>query len=127
MTKGTGSWSGRRRSFPSATRRAILARADGLCQIRSAGCTTTATIADHVVPAAEGGSDSIDNGQAACQECSDVKTRQEIERGRARRPTRKRPATRHPGLRQTTPPGAPPLDPPTLRTVGIAPEARRDA
>lgn len=98
MTAGTGSWSGQRRAFPAATRRAILDRDAWTCQLRYEGCTGRATIADHIVPHAEGGSDDPTNGQAVCPSCHDIKTRAEQARGRARRPQRRRPPQPHPGL-----------------------------
>lgn len=93
------SWSGRRAAFPAATRQLILERAEHRCQIAGPDCVGTATIADHVTPVAEGGTDDPANGQAACDPCHDTKTRQEIARGRARMPTRKRPPQKHPGFR----------------------------
>lgn len=99
MTRpGTGSWSGHRRSFPAATRRQILDRDHHACQLHYPGCTGTATEADHIVPHAEGGTDHPDNGQAVCPTCHTTKTRREQARGRARRPTRRRPEPPHPGL-----------------------------
>lgn len=90
------SWSGTRRSFPTATRRRILAR-DPICRWRE-GCTQPATIADHIIPVAEGGSDDESNGQGLCAEHHDRKTRDEQARGRARRSTR-RPERPHPGVK----------------------------
>jgi 5-methylcytosine-specific restriction protein A len=52
------------------------------CQ--AAGRVTMATIRDHVVPIAEGGTEDDRNVQALCQGCSDTKTAAESERGRAR-------------------------------------------
>lgn len=96
------SWSGRRRSFPASVRRRILER-DPVC--RCAGCPDhegpcgqPSRIADHVVPWAEGGPDTIENGQGLCPACHDHKTRAEIARGLARRPPMRRPPARHPGL-----------------------------
>jgi 5-methylcytosine-specific restriction protein A len=43
-----------------------------------------ATIRDHVVPLAEGGSDLESNTQGLCQACSDAKTQTEARRGMAR-------------------------------------------
>lgn len=40
-----------------------------------------ATIRDHIIPLAEGGPDTNENCQAICQRCSDLKTREESERG----------------------------------------------
>lgn len=44
--------------------------------------TTAATIRDHIVPLAEGGTDDDSNIQPLCQDCSDLKTQQESKRGR---------------------------------------------
>lgn len=98
----TTSWSGRRRSFPASVRRRILER-DPAC--RCAGCPDhqgpcgqPSRIADHVVPWAEGGPDTIENGQGLCDGCHAHKTRAEIARGMARRPPMRRPSRPHPGL-----------------------------
>ena len=91
---GNSSWSGGRRAFPASIRRRILA-AYPMC----AAChVAPSTIADHVIPVAEGGTDDIDNGQGMCAACHNRKTRAEIARGRARK-SPKRPPERHPGLR----------------------------
>lgn len=55
------------------------------------------TIADHVVPVARGGPDTMANGQGLCGPCHDVKTRAEIAEGRALKSRRRRPDP-HPGL-----------------------------
>lgn len=82
------SWSGDRRSFPTRIRLAVIRR-DPIC--RCAGCpdcgppcTEPSTIADHKIPHAEGGDDTIANGQGMCDPCHGHKTRAEIARGRAR-------------------------------------------
>jgi 5-methylcytosine-specific restriction endonuclease McrA len=104
--KGTGSWSGARRSFPPRTARHILHR-DQLCQLAYDGCLITATQADHIVPHAEATLmgwppteiDSADNGQGVCSSCHATKTRHEQQRGRKRRAARaRRPPDPHPGL-----------------------------
>jgi 5-methylcytosine-specific restriction protein A len=41
-----------------------------------------ATIRDHIIPIAEGGTEDPSNIQPLCQTCSDEKTRQEASRGR---------------------------------------------
>lgn len=58
----------------------ILAR-DGhtCCQ-----CGAPATIADHIIPVAQGGPDTDDNKQALCQRCSNTKTAAESQAGRTR-------------------------------------------
>jgi 5-methylcytosine-specific restriction enzyme A len=48
------------------------------------GRRTRATIRDHVIPLAEGGSDDEANVQALCQACSDAKTQAEAQRGMSR-------------------------------------------
>ena len=104
--RGTGSWSGTRRSFPPRTARAILAR-DRECQLRYDGCTGQAQEADHIVNHAEATRlgwplqdiDDMGNGQAACRPCHALKTRSEQVRGSARRRAQaRRPMPKHPGL-----------------------------
>lgn len=54
---------------------------------------------DHITPAAEGGSDDIDNAQWLCTPCHNRKTRSESARGQQRRSDRgRRPTEHHPGL-----------------------------
>src|SRR5687767_816814 len=66
-------------------RRAELFAREPLCRVcKAAGRTKVATIRDHVVPLAEGGSDTEDNVQPLCRTCSDAKTREEAARGRQR-------------------------------------------
>jgi 5-methylcytosine-specific restriction protein A len=91
------SWSGNRRSFPTAVRQQIMDRDGWLCQINGPTGSVQATQADHRVPHAEGGSDDITNGQAVCSNCHDAKTQQERQRGQAKR-SRKRNPMRHPGM-----------------------------
>lgn len=45
---------------------------------------TPSTIADHITPKAEGGSDERSNYQGACDSCSKRKTGRESARGRRR-------------------------------------------
>jgi 5-methylcytosine-specific restriction protein A len=89
------SWSGTRESFPRPLRRAILQR-DPICR----HChTRQSTIADHIIPVAEGGTDTITNGQGLCDPCHHTKTQAEARRGQARRRSRGQlPPTPHPGL-----------------------------
>ena len=47
------------------------------------------TIADHVVPKAEGGTDDRENYQGLCKPCSDAKTAEEAARAQGRRAPRK--------------------------------------
>lgn len=103
--RSTSSWSGDRRSFTTDDRRRILAR-DPICRCRgcpdhNGPCTNPSTIADHIIPAAEGGPDDWRlNGQGLCGTsttgCHGHKTRTEQARGRTRK-SRKRPTDNHPG------------------------------
>lgn len=58
---------------------------------------------DHIIPAAEGGGDELDNLQWLCPACHAEKSRREAARGISRRVARRRLydrfATRHPGLK----------------------------
>lgn len=73
------------RGFPTAVRNYILQR-DQLC--RHCG-QRPPTVADHIVPVAEGGSHDPDlNGQGLCDPCDAVKTSQDAARGRRRRASR---------------------------------------
>lgn len=110
MKRRTGSstntsWSGERRAFPDATRRLILrrdprCRCTGWCGLHAGRCTAPSTVADHVTPHAEGGTDDAGNGQGLCADCHDVKTGTEAARGRLRRSHRRAPAP-HPGTAGT--------------------------
>ena len=80
-----------------ATRRRILARDDGQCQLRYRGCTRTADAVDHTVPVSRGGDDEDTNLQAVCRSCHAVKTNQE-RIGERRQNRRARPVEPHPGL-----------------------------
>lgn len=62
--------------------RAKLFDGEPLCRACAAqGRTTVATIRDHILPLAEGGTDALDNIQPLCLSCSDLKTRAEARRG----------------------------------------------
>jgi len=62
-----------------------LFRAEALCRLcRANGRYKPATVRDHIVPLAEGGTDDDANIQPLCRDCSDAKTRQEQQRGRRR-------------------------------------------
>ncbi len=54
-------------------RRQTLIRDSFTCQIALPQCTVTATQADHIVPRWNGGTDELDNLQAACAHCNKVK------------------------------------------------------
>jgi 5-methylcytosine-specific restriction protein A len=51
---------------------------------------TPSTIADHIVPKAEGGTDERENYQGACGPCHDAKTHEESARAQGRNPPRQR-------------------------------------
>lgn len=56
-------------------RKLILARDNGLCQAcLKFGRVTEATHVDHIAPKARGGTDTLDNLQALCEECHKAKT-----------------------------------------------------
>lgn len=59
----------------------ILARDGGQCCLRLPGCTFTATVVDHVLNRARGGSDDDGNLQAACRACNETKRRGEARAG----------------------------------------------
>lgn len=64
-------------------REAVLRRDFGLCQVCLAqGRAKPANIVDHIIPKAEGGSDSLENLRAICKPCHDLKTGWEAARGR---------------------------------------------
>jgi 5-methylcytosine-specific restriction protein A len=61
----------------------ILARDCGICQAcLAAGHVHQGTEVDHIVPKAEGGTESDDNLQTICKAAHRVKTQQEAARGR---------------------------------------------
>lgn len=63
-------------------RRARLFAASPWCVVcLQAGRRTRATIRDHIVPLAEGGTEDESNEQALCLDCSDLKTVTESQRG----------------------------------------------
>ena len=61
----------RRREFDGILRRAIVLR-DQIC--RTPWCGAAIRHADHVIPAAEGGQTTFDNGQGLCEACNYTKT-----------------------------------------------------
>ncbi len=67
-----------------AWRAAVLKRDKGMCQIRGPRCTYRATIADHILADALGGTTTLDNGQAACFNCNQDKAQQESAEARRR-------------------------------------------
>lgn len=90
----TTSWSGRRRSWPTAMRTQIL-RAHPTCQCPGCpactpnGCDNPSTVADHKTPHAEClraqiDPDTLDNAQGLCEGCHNHKTAREQAAGRHR-------------------------------------------
>jgi 5-methylcytosine-specific restriction protein A len=76
----------RLRGRPLQRRRKSLFAREPLCrECAKRGLTTPATIRDHVVPLAEGGTEAPENTQPLCQTCSDAKTHRESLRGRRRK------------------------------------------
>lgn len=58
--------------------RAALLRREPLCrECKKHGRIRAATIADHIIPKAQGGTDDEDNYQPLCKLCSDAKTARE--------------------------------------------------
>ncbi|PZU75565.1 MAG: endonuclease [Sphingomonas sp.] len=65
--------------------RARVLREEPLCRIcDAAGRVTASTIADHITPKAEGGTNDRENYQGVCGPCHVVKTAQESARARRR-------------------------------------------
>lgn len=65
--------------------RLALFRVEPLCRpCSAAGRVTVATIRDHIVPLAEGGTDAPSNLQPICAECHAVKVVEESRRAKAR-------------------------------------------
>lgn len=81
--KGWRNDDGRIRGRKLQTLRAQLFAQEPFCR----ACATRslevlATVRDHIIPLAEGGTDDPSNIQPLCQDCSDAKTKQEAKRGR---------------------------------------------
>lgn len=93
----------RSQGVPAKLRRRVLSLTGGMCEILSRGCTGVATEVDHIIPVAEGGTDELDNLQAACPGCHRIKTQAEAARGRAKF-SRLRPTPAHPADRWRVPP-----------------------
>lgn len=49
-----------------------------LCKAKNPPRITPATIADHIIPRAKGGSGGIENLQPVCADCHDAKTRKDL-------------------------------------------------
>lgn len=75
------------RGYGSAWRRLrlrVLRRDCGLCQpCLRANRVTLAQQVDHIIPKAEGGSDDMENLEAICAPCHNVKTQRESMRSRS--------------------------------------------
>ncbi len=66
--------------------RETVLREEPICRACIAqGRATPTTVADHITPKAEGGTDDRDNYQGLCSPCHNVKTAAEAARGRKRR------------------------------------------
>lgn len=62
-------------------------REEPICRMCiAAGRVRASTIADHIIPKAEGGSDDRENYQGACDPCHRAKTAEEAARARSRAP-----------------------------------------
>lgn len=48
----------------------MLTRDNFECQLKYEGCTGYATHHDHIVPVTHGGRDTMENSQAACENCN---------------------------------------------------------
>lgn len=97
----------RSRGVPTKLRRRILARDRKTCQIQGPYCSVTATMVDHIIPVAEGGTDKVHNLQSVCESCHKIKTQEEAQRARVKF-SRKRPPAPRPGSnpgRGKLPPG----------------------
>lgn len=65
--------------------RALVLMEEPLCrECEKSGHVTPTTVADHIVPKAEGGGDERGNYQGLCDPCSRAKTAIEAARGRQR-------------------------------------------
>ena len=75
----------RLRGAANQARRQRLFRRNPLCvHCQQAGRVRPATIADHIIPLQEGGTDNDANLQGLCAECHRIKTAEEARRGAAR-------------------------------------------
>lgn len=61
--------------------KAVKIRDKYMCQINGPDCLTRGTIADHIIPVAEGGKDTLPNGRCVCENCDREKVRAEATRG----------------------------------------------
>lgn len=65
-------------------RRALFKEQPICVECERKGFVRLATIRDHIIPVAEGGSDTPDNTQALCKVCHDSKSKAEAARGMQR-------------------------------------------
>jgi len=95
----------------SATRKQVIARAQGVCQHHPLAtesspnphrCYLQGTEVDHIVNLAQGGSEELDNLQLLCEWHHKQKTSKEASANRVRR-TERHPRERHPGLINVAP------------------------
>jgi 5-methylcytosine-specific restriction endonuclease McrA len=54
-------------------RKRVMIRDLYVCQIKLPGCTVLASVADHIVPREQGGTDLEDNLRAACARCHNAR------------------------------------------------------
>jgi 5-methylcytosine-specific restriction protein A len=96
------SWDPKRRHTRAdrKTTAAVLTRAGHHCQIRGPNCTGVGTEDDHIVPLSQGGTNNMNNRQAACHSCHTEKTQREAAAAQAAAAQRGRPPkAKHPGLK----------------------------
>ncbi|UQE75802.1 HNH endonuclease [Gordonia sp. PP30] len=80
-------------------RRQAIIRDGNACTRCGADGRQVQLFCDHIIPVAEGGTDTLDNATMLCGPCHQPKTRSEAARGRQRRAARRyRPTEQHPGL-----------------------------
>ncbi|WNM74504.1 HNH endonuclease [Gordonia phage Birdsong] len=85
------------RGFPTTIRRQAQRDLPPWCN--KCGADNVSLELDHIINAASGGTDTIDNAQWLCRSCHDQKTRHERAQGRQRRTQQARhPREPHPGL-----------------------------
>lgn len=72
---------GSSRGYTYKQNRIIALERDGyVCQLQYEGCTGEATEADHIIAVSVGGTDEVDNLQAACRNCNNKKSNKETVR-----------------------------------------------
>ncbi|WP_374243087.1 HNH endonuclease [Mycobacterium sp. CnD-18-1] len=84
------------RKVPERVRQAVFKRDGRQCQLRiDKRCTGAATVIDHIVALAFGGTDDMNNLQAACKTCNQIKAGHE---GKAAQRSHLRRKPTNPGL-----------------------------